>query len=82
MCVCVLSHVQLFMTPWTAALQAPLSTEFFRQEYWNRLLFPTPGIFPTQGSNPCLLCLLLWQVDFLPLCHLGSPILQHYYGEE
>ena len=23
--------------------QAPLSMEFFRQEYWNGLLFPSPG---------------------------------------
>ena len=22
------------VTPWTVALQAPLSMEFFRQEYW------------------------------------------------
>ena len=28
------------------------------------------GIFPTQGSN---LCLLNWQADSLPLSHLGSP---------
>ena len=28
------------------------------------------GIFPTQESNPSL---LHWQVDSLPLCHLGSP---------
>ena len=28
------------------------------------------GIFLTQGSNPCL---LHWQADSLPLCHLGSP---------
>ena len=28
------------------------------------------GIFLTQGSNPCL---QHWQVDFLPLCHQGSP---------
>jgi len=34
------------------------------------------GIFLTQGSNPCLLCLQHWLVDFLPLSHLGSPILQ------
>jgi len=27
--------------------------------------------FPTQGSNPHLLCLLHWQADSLPLCHLG-----------
>ena len=36
---CVLSHVQLFVTPWTLALQAPLSMEFSRQEYWSRLPF-------------------------------------------
>ena len=30
-------------------------------------------IFPTQGLNPHLLCLLHWQVDSLPLSHLGSP---------
>ena len=29
------------------------------------------GIFPDQGSNSCL---LLWQVDSLPLCHQGSPV--------
>ena len=29
------------------------------------------GIFPDQGLNPCL---LLWQVDFCPLCHQGSPL--------
>ena len=31
------------------------------------------GIFPTQGLNACLQCLLHWQVDSLPPCHLGSP---------
>ena len=31
--LCVLSHVRLFVTPWTIALQAPLSVEFSRQEY-------------------------------------------------
>ena len=25
------------------------------------------GIFMTQGLNPCILCLLLWQVGSLPL---------------
>ena len=28
--------------------------------------------FPIQWWNPCLLCLLRWQVYFLPLYHLGS----------
>ena len=32
------------------------------------------GIFPTQGSNLHLLCLLQWQADSLPLSFLGSPI--------
>ena len=30
------------------------------------------GIFSTQGLNPCLLWLLHWQMDSLPLSHLGS----------
>ena len=43
-CVCsVLSHVQLSASPLIITLQAPLSMEFSRQEYWNRLPFPTPG---------------------------------------
>ena len=33
--------VQLFATPWTVAHQAPLSREFFRQEYWSGLPFPS-----------------------------------------
>ena len=54
------------------SLQAPLSREFSRQEYWSGLPFPSPGVFPTQGSKPHLSCLLYWQADSLPLCHLGS----------
>ena len=46
MCVCVLSRVQLFATPWTVAHQAPLSMEFSKQEYWSRLPFPSPGELP------------------------------------
>ena len=43
-CVCVriLSLVWLFVTPWTAAHQAPLSMGFSRQEYWSGLSFPSP----------------------------------------
>ena len=36
------SCVQLFVTPWTAACQAPLSMKIPSQEYWGGLLFPTP----------------------------------------
>ena len=48
------SCVQFFETPQTSAPQVPLSMEFSRQEYWSGLPFPSPGIFPTQGSNLCL----------------------------
>ena len=44
-----LSHVQLFVTPRTVILQAPLSMEFSRQEYWSRLPFPTLGDLPDPG---------------------------------
>ena len=57
------------VTPWTVALQAPLSVEFSRQEYWSGLSFPLPGDLPNQGSNPSL---LHWQADSLPLSLLGS----------
>ena len=33
------------------------------------------GIFLTQGSNWCFLCLLHWQVSSLPLEPLGNPFL-------
>ena len=49
-----LSQVRLFATLWTVAHQAPLSMGFSRQEYWSGLPFPSPGFFPTQGSNPGL----------------------------
>ena len=55
---CSVVSVRLFVTPWTAALQAPLSMGFSRQECWSGLPFPPPGIFPTQTSSQCLLHLL------------------------
>ena len=37
-----LSRVQLFLTPWTAAYQAPPSMGFSRQEYWSGVPLPSP----------------------------------------
>ena len=56
-------------TPWTVGHQAPLSMSFLGKNTGAgyHLL---QGIFLTQGSNPCLLCLLHWQTNCLPL---GSP---------
>ena len=35
--------------PWTVTCQAPLSTEFSRQEYWSGLPFPSPAALPHPG---------------------------------
>ena len=60
-----LTHVLLFATPWAVAHQAPLFMGFSRQEYSNECRFLLQGIFPTQGSNLCLLHLLHLQTDSL-----------------
>ena len=69
--VCMLvSHVQLFATPWTVAHQAPLSMEFSRQEYWSGLPFLSPGDLPNPGielGSPA------FQADSLPPNHQGRP---------
>ena len=43
------SHVRLFATLWTTALQAPLS---MRQEYWRGSPCPPPGDLPHLGTEP------------------------------
>ena len=48
----LLSRVQLFVTPWTVAHQAPPSMGFTRQEYWSVLPFPSPGDLPNPGIEP------------------------------
>ena len=63
-CACVqaqmLSCVWLFVTLCTVACQAPLSMEFYREEYWSGLPFPTledlpdPGIEPMSPASPAL----------------------------
>ena len=51
------------MAPWTVALQAPLSMEFSRQEYWSGLPCPSPGDLPDPGMDPGSPAL---QADSLP----------------
>ena len=41
-CVCTLSCVQLLATPWTLDLQASLSLDFSRQDFWSGFLFLFP----------------------------------------
>ena len=74
-CVCVLSRVQLFVASWMVICQAPLSTEFSRQEYWCGLPFPVPGDQPNPGMRPTSLEGPHWQADSLPLVPSGEPLL-------
>ena len=65
----MLSRVRLFATPWTVALQAPLSMGFFRQEYWRGLPFPSAGDLPDLEAEPVSPAL---QEDSLLLSHQGN----------
>ena len=47
-----LSCVQLFVTPWTVAHQAPLCTRFPKQEQWNGWPFPPLDDLPDPGIEP------------------------------
>ena len=58
-----LSRVQLFATARTAAYQTPPSMGVSRQEYWNGLVFPSPGDLSDPGIEPRSRAL---QADALP----------------
>ena len=64
------SHVWLFVTPWTVALQASLSMGFPRPEYWSGLLFPSPADLPDPGIKRTSLA---WQINSLLLRHQRKP---------
>ena len=63
MCARVLSHVRLFATVWTVALQAPLFMGLSQQEYWNGLPFPPLGDLLNPSIEPLSPVL---QADSLP----------------
>ena len=48
----LLSCGQLYVTPWTVALQVSLPMEFSREEYWSGLPFPTPRDLLNPGIEP------------------------------
>ena len=73
------SRVQLCVTLWTAACQAPLSMGFSRKEYGMSCSFLLWGIFLIQGWNLHLLHLHL-QAGSLPLAPpFKGYILVHSY---
>ena len=85
-CVCMLnsfSHVWLFATLWTAALQAPLFMGFSRQECWIGLPCPPPGDLPNPGIKPESLkspafvgrfftMSAIWEVQYEVISHDGE----------
>ena len=60
-----LSHVRLFVTPWTVVYQVLPSMGFSRQEYWSGLPFPSPGDLPDPRIEPRVShivgrCFIVW----------------------
>ena len=70
----MLSRVRPFATPWTVALQAPLSMGFPRQKYWNGLPFPTPGDLPNPEIKPMSPVFPALADRFFTTEPLGKPI--------
>ena len=66
----VLSHVQLFVTKDCNPSSSSVRGIFQAKNTGVGCRFLLQGIFPTQGSNLSLLCLLHWQADSLWLQHL------------
>ena len=65
--------------PLTARILCPLDSPGKNTAMgWHALL---QGIFPTQGLNPSLLCLLHWQVGSLPLGPPGKPSFIQLYDQ-
>ena len=71
------SRVWLFATVWTVAHQFPPSMGFARQEYWSGLSFSSSG--KSSPGIECLLHLLHWQADSLPLIPPGKPLVYGGY---
>ena len=72
------SRVQFFGTLWTVAHRLLCPWDFPGKNTVVGCRALLQGIFPTQGSNPHLLCLLHWQVGSLPQAPPGKPS-QHLY---
>ena len=75
MCVCssCFSCIQLFVTLWSVACQAPLSTGFSKQEYWSGLPCLLPGGLPDPGIETVSVYVSCIAGDSLPNEPLGKP---------
>ena len=73
------SLIPLFVTPWTVALQAPLSIGFSRQECWGGLPCPPPGDLPDPGMEPASLMSLVLVDGSLLLAPLCATFGKYFY---
>ena len=69
-CACV----QLCLTPWTVACQAPRSMVFSRQEYWSGLPFPSPGNLPNPGIKAVTPASSAWAGTFFTTEPRGKAV--------
>ena len=69
----MLSPVWYSATPWTIAASLPCTRDFSGKNTGVGCHFLLKRIFPTQGSNQHLSCLLNCQVGSLPLTPPGKP---------
>ena len=70
----MLCWVWLFATSWAVASRILFPWGFSSKITEVGCHFLFQGVFPTQWSNPCLLCLLHWQVGFYCEPHLERPV--------
>ena len=71
MCCCLVAKsCSTLCYPMDCSPPGPMG--FYRQEYWSRLPFPSPGDLPKLGIEPMSPA---WQEDSLSLSYLGSPLL-------
>ena len=63
----LLSRVQLFATPWTAALQAPPSMWFSRQEYWSGVPLPSPLNILAMTELCVSKGWILWYINYISI---------------
>ena len=66
-CVNALQSCPTVCNPIDCSLPGSSVHGISRQKYWSELPCPPPGVFLTQGSNPCFLSLLHWQVGFFTI---------------
>ena len=65
---------RLFVTPWTVARQAPLSTGFSRQEHCSGLACPSPGDLPNSGIKSVSFVSLVFADGFFTTVLPGKPL--------